>query len=276
MVVFVKHKVKGVVKVNFNGITEISDVLYVPGLDENLFSVGQFLTFGYSLVFENCKCLIFKDSKKTELLVEVAMAKNKSFPLYNDFRNLAMRVSTNENWLWHERQLTTSYILQQNGVAERKNRTLVKMAKSMLKAKGLPNKFWAEAVSTATHILNRSPTSSLESITPYEAWTERKPKFTYRSGLTVYLSQPPRLPHLSASVGQRGAARARATGVLFSVIHGGVGGVVIVVVVLLRIAIGEVGEEDSGGEPRSGLLQDLVLMSIPKSRRVLWFVSGSC
>nr|CAD1827412.1 unnamed protein product [Ananas comosus var. bracteatus] len=60
------------------------------------------------------------------------------------------------------RQLTTSYTPQQNGVAERKNRTLVEMAKSMLKAKRLPNKFWAEAVSTATHILNRSPISSLE------------------------------------------------------------------------------------------------------------------
>ncbi|CBI25786.3 unnamed protein product, partial [Vitis vinifera] len=38
-----------------------------------------------------------------------------------------------------KRQLTASYTPQQNGVAERKNRTIVEMAKSFLKGKGLPN-----------------------------------------------------------------------------------------------------------------------------------------
>lgn len=65
---------KGVVKVNFFGITKISDVFYVPRLDANLFSVGQFLLFGYSLVFENSKCLIYDVDKKKKLLAEVPMA----------------------------------------------------------------------------------------------------------------------------------------------------------------------------------------------------------
>lgn len=74
-----KAQGEGVVKVNFIGITKISDILYVLSLDTNLFSIDQFLTFEYSLVFENCKCFIFNDSKKIELLDEVAIMKNKFF-----------------------------------------------------------------------------------------------------------------------------------------------------------------------------------------------------
>lgn len=75
-----------------------------------------------------------------------------------------------------KRQLTVSRSPQQNGVAERKNRTIVEMARSMLKGKNLPNILWAEAVHTAAYILNRSPTKAVRSKTPYEAWTGRKPQ----------------------------------------------------------------------------------------------------
>ncbi|PNX79108.1 copia-type polyprotein, partial [Trifolium pratense] len=73
------------------------------------------------------------------------------------------------------RQLTIRHTPQQNGVAERKNRTIVEMARSMLKGKGLPNNFWAEAVSSAVYILNRSPTKAVRDRTPFEAWHGRKP-----------------------------------------------------------------------------------------------------
>nr|GEX27971.1 hypothetical protein [Tanacetum cinerariifolium] len=49
--------------------------------------------------------------------------------------------------------------LQQNGVAERKNRTLIKAARTMLADSFLPNTFWAEAVSTACYVLNRPVTA---------------------------------------------------------------------------------------------------------------------
>ena len=45
----------------------------------------------------------------------------------------------------------------------------------MLKGKGLPNKFWAEAVYTSAYLLNRSPTKAVRNKTPYEAWCRRKP-----------------------------------------------------------------------------------------------------
>ncbi|CAL9001899.1 unnamed protein product, partial [Prunus brigantina] len=72
-------------------------------------------------------------------------------------------------------KLNVAYSPQQNGVAERKNRTVVEMAKSMLHEKGIPYEFWAEAVNTAVYLLNRCPSKSLNKVTPFEAYTGRKP-----------------------------------------------------------------------------------------------------
>ena len=61
---------------------------------------------------------------------------------------------------------------QQNGVAERMNRTLVKVVCSKLLDAKLP---WAEALSIAVHLRNRSPTTAVQGKTPFEAWTKEKP-----------------------------------------------------------------------------------------------------
>ena len=74
-----------------------------------------------------------------------------------------------------ERQLTIAYSPQQNGVAERKNKSIGEMAKSMMVEKGMPVKFWAEAVSTAVYLQNRCFTKSVLDKTPFEAFTGRKP-----------------------------------------------------------------------------------------------------
>nr|XP_004498131.1 uncharacterized protein LOC101502871 [Cicer arietinum] len=64
---------------------------------------------------------------------------------------------------------------QHNGTAEKRNKNIVNMAKSMLMGKKMPHRFWREAVSTAVYILNRCPTKRLDTRTPEEAWTGRKP-----------------------------------------------------------------------------------------------------
>jgi hypothetical protein len=46
----------------------------------------------------------------------------------------------------------------------------------MLKSKGVPSKYWGEAVTTAVYLLNRSPTKSVQDKTPYEAWHGKKPR----------------------------------------------------------------------------------------------------
>ena len=68
---------------------------------------------------------------------------------------------------------------QQNGVVERKNRTLEEMARTMLCAKSLPRYFWDEAVSTACFIVNRVMIRPILKKTPYELWKDRKPKLAF-------------------------------------------------------------------------------------------------
>ena len=63
---------------------------------------------------------------------------------------------------------TIPYTPQQNGVSERMNRTIMETTRSMLHHAELPLSFWAEAVSTAVYLRNRSPTSYLKEMTPYE------------------------------------------------------------------------------------------------------------
>ncbi|GAU44223.1 hypothetical protein TSUD_399870 [Trifolium subterraneum] len=74
-----------------------------------------------------------------------------------------------------KRQLTATYTPQQNGVSERKNRTLLNMVRSMLAGKNVPKRFWPEAVVWATYVINRSPTLSVNDMTPEEAWSSTKP-----------------------------------------------------------------------------------------------------
>jgi transposase InsO family protein len=76
------------------------------------------------------------------------------------------------------RQLTISYTPQQNSVAERRNRTLFDMVRSMRAQTNLPISFWGDALLTAAYILNRVPSKSVSS-TPYELWSGVKPNLGY-------------------------------------------------------------------------------------------------
>ena len=67
---------------------------------------------------------------------------------------------------------------QMNGIAERRNRTLMDMVRSMMSHTTLPISLWGEALKTAAHILNRVPTKAANK-TPYELWTGRKPSLKY-------------------------------------------------------------------------------------------------
>ena len=77
-----------------------------------------------------------------------------------------------QNGIRHER--TVPKTREQNGVAERMNRTIVETARCMLAEAKLPRKFWAEAVSTAVYLRNRSSTTAVSGMTPFEALTGDK------------------------------------------------------------------------------------------------------
>ncbi|RVW62859.1 Retrovirus-related Pol polyprotein from transposon TNT 1-94 [Vitis vinifera] len=68
---------------------------------------------------------------------------------------------------------------QQNGVAERMNRTLNERARSMRLHAGLPKTFWADAVSTAGYLINRGPSVPMEFRLPEEVWRGKEVKFSH-------------------------------------------------------------------------------------------------
>lgn len=76
-------------------------------------------------------------------------------------------------------QLTVRYTPQQNGVAERMNRSIVEKARTLLSDAKLNKEYWAEAVATAAYLLNRSPTKRLWNKTPYEAFKGEKPDLSH-------------------------------------------------------------------------------------------------
>ena len=86
--------------------------------------------------------------------------------ILNEFLNFC-----NEHGI--KKQFTTRYTPQQNGVAERKNRTIQELDRSMLKAKGLSNECWGEVVATTMYFLNRCPTKGVCNMIPQETWSKK-------------------------------------------------------------------------------------------------------
>lgn len=66
-------------------------------------------------------------------------------------------------------QFSSPYTPQQNGVCERRNMTVMEMARCLMAEKNLPKLFWAEAANTSVYLLNRIPTKALSNQTPFEA-----------------------------------------------------------------------------------------------------------
>lgn len=85
-----------------------------------------------------------------------------------EFVNRRLKKETEKSGIRHER--TVAYTPEQNGRAERENRTLVEAARSMLLAK----KLWAETINTAAYVLNRVSKEKLKNKSPYELWYRKQ------------------------------------------------------------------------------------------------------
>jgi transposase InsO family protein len=70
-----------------------------------------------------------------------------------EFKNSQIEGFLKEEGIKHE--FSSPYTPQQNGVVERKNRTLLDMARTMLDEYKIPDQFWAEAINTACYSINR-------------------------------------------------------------------------------------------------------------------------
>lgn len=73
-----------------------------------------------------------------------------------------------------QHQMPIPYTPQQNGLAERSNRTVVEKARCLLVDAGLSKRFWTKVCSTAVYLINRSPAKKLLGQTLYEIWTNEK------------------------------------------------------------------------------------------------------
>src|ERR1044072_3169604 len=80
--------------------------------------------------------------------------------------------------MWNRRAVHHAGAPSMNGGAERRNRTLKDMVRSMICHSTLPESLWGEALKTAAYILNRVPTNAAAK-TPYELWIGRKPSLNH-------------------------------------------------------------------------------------------------
>ncbi|KAG7594052.1 Integrase catalytic core [Arabidopsis thaliana x Arabidopsis arenosa] len=126
--------------------------------------------------------------------------KGDAFQKFKNFKNLVekeseariqtLRTDRGGEFVSHEfntfceehgikRHLTAPYTPQQNGVVERRNRTLMEMTRSILKHMHMPNYLWGEAIRHSTYLLNRVTTRALKDKIPYECFRDKKPAISH-------------------------------------------------------------------------------------------------
>jgi hypothetical protein len=93
------------------------------------------------------------------------------------FKNSQIEGFLEDEGIKHE--FSSPYTPQQNGVVERKNRTLLDMARTMLDEYKTSDRFWAEAVNTACYAINRLYLHRILKMTSYELLTGKKPNVSY-------------------------------------------------------------------------------------------------
>jgi transposase InsO family protein len=94
-----------------------------------------------------------------------------------EFKNSQIEGFLEDEGIKHE--FSSPYTSQQNGVVERKNRTLLDMARTMLDEYKTPDRFWAEAINTASYSINRLYLHRILNKTSYKPLTGKNPNVSY-------------------------------------------------------------------------------------------------
>jgi len=122
--------------------------------------------------YDTFKKFFTRAENEFELKVKKVRSDNGS-----EFRNTRVEEWCDVKGIKHE--FSTKYTPEQNGLVERKNRTLIDMARSMLSEYNVSDSFWAEAINTACHASNRLYCHRFHNKTPYELLIGRKPNISY-------------------------------------------------------------------------------------------------
>nr|GEU86453.1 ribonuclease H-like domain-containing protein [Tanacetum cinerariifolium] len=145
------------------GKLDFKDVYFVKELKFNLFSVSQMCDKKNSVLFTDTECIVlspeFKLPDENQVLVRVPRENNMMKGI--------------------KREFSVARTPQQNGIAERKNKTLIKAARTMLADSLLPIPFWAEAVNIACYVQNRVLVTKPHNKTHYELIHGRTPNIGF-------------------------------------------------------------------------------------------------
>ncbi|GJU60294.1 retrovirus-related pol polyprotein from transposon TNT 1-94 [Tanacetum coccineum] len=186
------------------GDSVISRVYYVEGFRHNLFSIGQFCDSDLEVAFQKHSCYV-RDIDGVELLKGSRGLNLYTISVEDMMKSYAIcllsKASKNKSWLWHHRlnhlnfgiindlarkicvgmshQKSIPRTPQQNGVVERRNRTLVEATRTMLIFSKALISLWAEVVATACYTQNRSLIHTRHNKTIYELVHDKKPDLTF-------------------------------------------------------------------------------------------------
>ena len=132
--------------------------------------------------FKEFKSLIENHTKKK---IKTFRSDNGREFTSNEFKELCKDLGI-------KRELSTPYNTQQNGIAERKNRTIMEAARAMLHDQDLPMHLWVEAAISAVYVQNRTPHIVLENKTPEEVISSKKPEVIHLRifGCPIYIHIP--------------------------------------------------------------------------------------
>ncbi|GKE61873.1 retrovirus-related pol polyprotein from transposon TNT 1-94 [Tanacetum coccineum] len=117
-----------------------------------------------------------------------------------EFKNKLMNEFCDKKGI--QREYSIARTLQQNGVAERKNMTLIEAARTMLADSLLPIQLWAEAVHTACYVLNRVLVTKPQMKTPYELLMGKPPNISFMKPFGCPLTILNTMDHLSKFEGK--------------------------------------------------------------------------
>jgi transposase InsO family protein len=131
-----------------------------------------FFVFDKGEVQGKVKTFIRREQREFELPIKKVRSDNGL-----EFRNTHIEEFLDEEGIKHE--FSAPCTPQQNGVVERKNRTLIEMARTMLDEYKTQDIIWAEAINTACHAINRLYLYKFHNKTSYELITSKKPKVSY-------------------------------------------------------------------------------------------------
>eukprot|EP00253_Pinus_taeda_P029206 PITA_29206 len=213
-----KYPVKGVGNVTLQldqgNTTHLQDLLYVPDLKKNLVSISTMEDKGHKVAFSDgkSKTWIYFLKKKDEVFSWFqhikALIKNQIE------KKIKILRTDNESNEFHDfckeadikRETTTPYTLEQNGVAESKNCTIVEAVYAMLHDQRLSKFLWAKAANTAVYVQNRCPHQALGSKTLEEMFTSKKLDVSHFTifGSLVYFHVPKETMNKLGAFGKKG------------------------------------------------------------------------